>query len=239
VKIRHDGGQELVASRQVITLYNDGQEYRREGLSHYGDQSIWLRFRKPEVVEAVHAAGRTHEDLARIPFIWTHAYCDPQTYLLQRQLTNSLLNSENTDFLFIADTAMQLLQRAVNGTSERQVRCRQAFEHGDTRFRHQRLAKRCEALLATTFDQKLTLESIASDLGTTPFHLSRVFLRQTGKSIHQCLLQMRLRSALDQMIDRPHARITDIGLDAGFSSPSHFTQTFRKNFGMTPRQFRV
>lgn len=237
VKIRHYGCPEVVASPQVITLYNDGQEYRREGLSHYGDQSIWLRFRKPEVIEAVHAGGRSHQDLERMPFAWTHAACDPQTFLLQRQLTHRLLHSPNAGFLFIADTAMQLLQRAVNGTSERQVRTRQAVDQVGTRQRHQRLARRCEALLASAFDQRLTLESIATELNTTPFHLSRIFLRETGRSIHQCLLQLRLRSAMDRMIDRPQVRIADIGLDAGFSTPSHFTQAFRKNFGLTPRQF--
>lgn len=148
------------------------------------------------------------------------------------------MSSSRNDFLLIAETAMQLLQRAVQGTSERQIRSRHVLQDNGTEQRHCRLAKQCEALLTTEYDQLLTLESIAAELATTPFHLSRVFSRQTGKSIHQYLLQLRLRSAMDQMIDRPNSRITDISLDSGFSTPSHFSQAFRKNFGISPRQFR-
>jgi len=40
------------------------------------------------------------------------------------------------------------------------------------------------------------------------------------------------------MIDNPRERLTDIGLDMGFATPSHFSQAFRRNFGFTPREFR-
>lgn len=239
VKIQHTGQQAVVASRQVITLYNNGQEYRREGLSDYGDQSVWLRFRKPEVVEALYAAGRAHAAAERVPFAWTHGACDPQTYLLQRQLLRGLMTPAPGEFLFIAETAMRLLQRAVAGTSERAIRCRQTARTRNTLERHRRLALRCESLLTIGYREPLTLESIAAELATTPFHLSRVFSGQTGKSIHQYLLQLRLRAAVDRMIDRPRDRITDIGLETGFATPSHFAQAFRKAFGVTPRRFRL
>jgi len=238
VRIRHSGHREVVANSQVITLYNKGQEYRREGLSHYGDQSIWLGFRKPEVIEALHAAGRAHSALEKAPFVWTHAHCEPDTYLLHRQLSRSLLSSRDSDFLAIPETAMQLLQRAVCGTGQQKVICRQTAVSPGTRERHRKLVDRCEALLSTRYEQVLTLESMASELATTPFHLSRVFSRRTGKSIHQYLLQMRLRAAMDRMISSPRDRLTDIGLEVGFATPSHFSQSFRKNFGVSPRQFR-
>lgn len=238
VRIRHDSRTEVVATRQVITLYNDGQEYRREGISDYGDQSIWLRFRKPEVVEALVASGRGHAEVENTPFAWTHAHCDSSTYLLQRKLAWSLLTSDSPDFLEITETALQLLHLAVQGTGKTKVPCRASVSESGTVLRHRQLAGRCEALLATEYHQPLTLESIAKRLATSPFHLSRVFARHAGKSIHQYLLQLRLRAAVDRMIDSPKDRLTDIGLEFGFATPSHFSQAFHRHFGVTPRQFK-
>lgn len=239
VCIRHQGRPEVVANPRVITLYNHAQEYRREAVSSNGDQSFWLRFRKPEVVEALHAAGRVHCRMEKVPFAWTHARCDARTYLLQRQLSRSLMTSSGNDFLLIAETSMKLLQRAVAGTREQDVKRRQFAASPGARARHRRLARRCEELLSTHARQALTLESIAAALATTPFHLSRVFSRHTGQSIHQYVLQLRLRTAMDRIMDHPGDRLTDIALDAGFATPSHFSQAFRRNFGVTPRQFRA
>jgi len=239
VRILHPGREEVVASRQVITLYNDGQEYRREELSEYGDQSIWLRFRKPEVLEALQANGRMHAAVEEVPFTWTHGHCDASTYLLQRQLSRSLMGGGPHDFLGISETSMRLLQLAVMGTSTRSHRCKKMASSTGTLARHRQLANRCEALLTTEFHQALTLECIAHHLATTPFHLSRIFSHQKGQSIHQFLLQLRLRAALDRIVDQPRSSLTDIGLELGFATPSHFSQAFRQHFGVSPRQFRL
>jgi len=49
---------------------------------------------------------------------------------------------------------------------------------------------------------------------------------------------LRLRAAIDRMIDYPKERLTDIGLEFGFATPSHFSQAFHRHFGVTPSQFR-
>ena len=48
---------------------------------------------------------------------------------------------------------------------------------------------------------------------------------------------MRLRTALERAAD-PGADLTDLALDLGYSSHSHFTAAFRKAFGVTPSAFR-
>ncbi len=238
VCIQHDGASPVIANRQVTTLYNDGQHYGRKELSDYGDQSIWLRFRKAEVIEALVADGRAHVKIEQQPFAWTHSYCDARTYLLHRELSLALISGMDADFLQITESALKLLQRVVNGMPAEKVHDVNAARTA-TWARHRRLVTKCEELLTTQFHQKLTLESIAAQLATTPFHLSRVFSRLTGKTIHQQLVELRLRCAVDRIIDEPENRITDVGLDLGFATPSHFSQAFRKHFGITPRQFRT
>ncbi len=239
VRICHDGGQPLIASPRLITLYNHGQHYRRDRVSDYGDQSIWLRFRKQEIVEALHATGKAHGQLEREPLKWTHSPCSTDAFLLQRRLARHLMAGGQQDELEINEAAMRVLHSALRSPDRQGVNTRQVVACTPTRVRHQRLVRRCETVLADDFRKRWTLAALASELTTTPFHLCRVFARYTGKSIHQYVLQQRLRAALDCMIDRPQRRLTDIGLELGFATPSHFSQAFRQHFGISPREFRV
>jgi len=54
------------------------------------------------------------------------------------------------------------------------------------------------------------------------------------------VLQQRLEFAQQALSAREQDMISvaDIGQRFGFSSPSHFSRTFRERFGMTPLQWR-
>jgi transcriptional regulator GlxA family with amidase domain len=56
--------------------------------------------------------------------------------------------------------------------------------------------------------------------------------------LHQYRQDLRLRWSLEGVIEsrRP---LVDIALDAGFSSHSHFTSSFRRQFAETPSRVRV
>jgi AraC-like DNA-binding protein len=48
---------------------------------------------------------------------------------------------------------------------------------------------------------------------------------------------VRLRTSLERIAE-PGADLTSIALDLGFSSHSHFTDVFRREFGSTPSEVR-
>ena len=88
-------------------------------------------------------------------------------------------------------------------------------------------------LIAANYAAKLTLEDLASQLDVSPFRLCRAFRQATGGSLHQHLTRLRLAAALEKLPEY-RERLTDLALDLGFSSHSHFTQAFRGYFGRTP-----
>ena len=96
-----------------------------------------------------------------------------------------------------------------------------------------RLAQEIEHVIATRFGERLTLELIASACATSPFHASRVFRAVTGETIHRRLTRVRLQTALFEL-QRGAGRLSQIALAAGFSSHSHFTSSFRAEFGRAP-----
>jgi AraC family transcriptional regulator len=66
--------------------------------------------------------------------------------------------------------------------------------------------------------------------------LTDAFRRVEGTPLHRYLTRLRLARALDEL---PHAEdLTQLALDIGFSSHSHFTAAFRRAFGCTPSEFR-
>lgn len=82
------------------------------------------------------------------------------------------------------------------------------------------------------------IQDVAAEFGVSPFHLSRVFRAETGISVHQYLLRIRMKEALSRL----HAGeplLSRLALDLGFSSHSHFTETFRRHFGESPAQVRA
>jgi AraC-like DNA-binding protein len=92
-------------------------------------------------------------------------------------------------------------------------------------------------VIALRFGEKLLLDDIARAVGSSPFHLSRLFRHQLGVPIHRYLLQIRLRAALDRMADSDDG-LSRLALDVGFSSHSHFTTAFRREFGRAPGRLR-
>jgi AraC-like DNA-binding protein len=60
----------------------------------------------------------------------------------------------------------------------------------------------------------------------------------TGVHMHQYLNRLRLRAALEQVAE-PRLALAAIALDHGFSSQSHFSAAFRKEFRITPSEARA
>ncbi|WIT12104.1 AraC family transcriptional regulator [Paucibacter sediminis] len=96
-----------------------------------------------------------------------------------------------------------------------------------------RLADELGQCMAVGFDQALSLEQLARSCGTSPFHASRVYRRVTGLSMHRQLNRLRLREALFRLPEM-RGRLTELALDLGFSSHSHFSSAFRAEFGRAP-----
>lgn len=85
--------------------------------------------------------------------------------------------------------------------------------------------------------QGIKLEDLASHIGITQFHFSRLFKKSTGMSPHQYVMQQRIERA-KQLLKTADISITDIALDCGFNSQSHLGKYFRQLTGITPKAYR-
>lgn len=63
------------------------------------------------------------------------------------------------------------------------------------------------------------------------------FRKTVRKSVHQCLMEIRLELALDHLA-RTSRPVSQIAMDTGFADHSHFSKVFRERMGRTPSEYR-
>jgi AraC family transcriptional regulator len=81
------------------------------------------------------------------------------------------------------------------------------------------------------------LEEIASLVGHSPSHCARKFRYTEGLSLGRLVNRRRLAKALI-VLQRDSTPLSQVALDLGFSSQSHFTRVFSTLVGMTPANYR-
>ena len=234
VWIKHDGGEPFVADANTVTYYNTGQSYTRRKLSARGDQCEWFAMAPEAIAETLSAHEPAAIDRPDLPFRFTHGPSDPESYLRQRMVFEHVSRERNADQLFVEEAVLSLLGDVTRLAYERQGVKRPA------RTRQRRdvdLVESARDVIARQFKDNLSLSDVARSVESSVFHLARVFKARTGFSLHAYRNQLRLRAALERLAE-PGVELIDIALDLGFSSHSHFTETFRRSFGKTPSAVR-
>jgi AraC-like DNA-binding protein len=102
---------------------------------------------------------------------------------------------------------------------------------------HRDLVEHAKQALAQGLDGKLSLVPLARTVGTSPFHLSRLFHRHTGLTLTAYHLSLRLRAAHQRILEG-EPDLTRLALELGFADHSHFTTAFRRALGTTPSELR-
>ncbi len=235
VFVKHVGRRRLLADANQMVFFNPDHPYRVSHPVAGGDDCTSFSFRPGIVHEALAGAGGVGGGHPRT-FPADHALDEPRAVLMQQALRR-LLRSGGTDAVEIEELCMHLLRILVGVLRERTTSPR-GPRRDATRGIHRRAVDGVRMILDSRFADRLTLGGIARDVGCSPYHLARIFRREAGLTIHRYLNRRRLRAGLDRLVDGAEA-LTGIALDVGFSSHAHFTEAFRREFGLPPSAFRL
>ena len=102
---------------------------------------------------------------------------------------------------------------------------------------HQRL-DRCIAFLDAHLMDAHRLADVARIAEVHPMHLAKIFRRRFGFSLGEHLRRRRVAWACEQLA-RSDATIASIAQQAAFADHAHFTRTFVRVTGCTPRWYRA
>lgn len=87
------------------------------------------------------------------------------------------------------------------------------------------------------FQEDISLESTAKDLGISKFYLSQIFSNKLHTSFPSYVTARRLDFA-EKLLATTDRSVTNIAFDAGFTSPRTFFRSFQAAYNTTPHQYR-
>ena len=85
--------------------------------------------------------------------------------------------------------------------------------------------------------QDIRLADLAALVNFSEAYISILFKRFTGIPIHQYIIKQRIKRAT-RLLKSSQLSITEIALECGFYSHSHFTRLFKRTVGVNPSQVR-
>jgi AraC-like DNA-binding protein len=94
------------------------------------------------------------------------------------------------------------------------------------------ISKISEQDLAST-----SMADMAAQLNCSERHLSRLFRAEFGMSLREKQIELNLLRAC-QLLSNPDAKVRSVAHDMGYPHVSFFNSSFKKRFGMTPKEWR-
>jgi AraC family transcriptional regulator len=241
---KHFGRRSVTADVNQAVFFSKKSTYRVSHPADCGDHGT-VFVPSPRVLnDIVRELDPSIDDHPERPFPFVTGPCASCVFWRHRELAQRLWVVEDNqmeppDPLWIEVTALQIIADALEAAFARQglaspsgKRRREGTEadHAD----HVEAAK---TYLAGRMSERVTLNDVARAVGASPFHLARLFRRRTGAPLHRYLMCLRLRASLERLADGAND-LTSLAIELGFSSHSHFTDSFRREFGRTPSDMR-
>lgn len=226
--IRAADSQPVFGDANTAILFSVGRPYSRISIDGHGSWTEWIEIRPDVLAEMV--AGRA------APFRSGSAPAPAQTHLDHRRARRRLAQDGAVDALALEETALSIARdvlaagSAVGGADTSRT-------PSDTERSRRDLVFDVQALLNRRLGRPLSLADISDAVNASPYHLCRVFREHTGVPIHRYRDRLRLRASLDLIAERD-ATVLDIALDLGYANEAHFSDAFRRAFGMRPGAYR-
>ena len=82
-----------------------------------------------------------------------------------------------------------------------------------------------------------SLRQLSEETGVTSSHLARAFREAEGCTIGEYQRKLRVAAAC-RLMQSPSASLSRIALETGFTDQAHFSREFKRQMGVSPREYR-
>lgn len=236
---KHFGRRSLTADVNQAAFFSKGSTYRVSHPSDCGDRGVVFTPSTHVLIDIIRDLDPTIDEHPDRPFPFVIGPCDPSRYWKLHQLAIRLTRNlaDPIDEMSIDLAALKLMAAVLTAAFHQHGATFNQRRRAETDADHADRVEAVKAWLASHLGEAVTLDQIARAVGASPFHLARLFQAATGVPIHRYLTRLRLRAAL-QRLDDGAEDLTSLGIELGFSSHSHFSSAFRREFGRTPSDAR-
>jgi AraC family transcriptional regulator len=233
---RHFGKRSVTANVNQATFFAKNSIYRVSHPTDCGDRGTVFEINQRVLRDMVRELDPAVAERDGSVFPFPTGPCDSGIFWRHRELVQTLEAGGPLEHLWADVTALQIIADVLEAAFDQYGNPAKPRREttGDDHFQRTEAAK---IYLAANLGEAVTLETVAAAVNSSPFNFARIFQQQAGVPVHRYLTLLRLRASLERLADGADD-ITELALDLGFSSHSHFTDVFRKEFGKTPSEIR-
>lgn len=91
-------------------------------------------------------------------------------------------------------------------------------------------------IIEKEYKSDLSVENVAENLFISSSHFMHIFKKETGMSFNEYLLKFRFEKAKELLSTRNY-KVHDICKMVGFNDPKYFSKIFKRETGVTPKQY--
>jgi AraC-like DNA-binding protein len=151
-------------------------------------------------------------------------------YELVQEIINFDKNSSIPERLFLKGNILKILALFVKRISQKKERSK-----SNTRLNDVAKILEIKRIIDTYADTRnLSLNELAKTIAFSKSKLKAKFKEVVGKTTYQYYLDVKMEKARNILQDNA-VSISHLAFELGFKSTSHFSQAFRKHFGVTPK----
>ena len=223
----------VLADANHVLLFNAGAPYRYAHPLPGGDACTILTVETQRALELVGRHAPADAEQPERPFGRGHGLSSPRAVWLHWELLHRV--ARQAGGLALEDTLAELAREAVACAY-----CAAALRRSvspPAQRRRRDLVEAVKLVISERLERPPSLTELADVLGCSPYHLSHTFHGTAGLSLRAYVRRLRARVAAERLAAGA-SRLTGLALDLGYADHSHFTNSFRREWGVSPSTFR-
>ena len=235
---QHFGKQRVIADVNQAIFFSKNSVYRVSHPTDHGDRGTYFLIAPQTLNDIVREFDPTIDEHPEQPFAFVTGPCNAPLFWRHLEIVRRLecMKEEPLVHLWADISILNLVADVLESAFENHNRPTK-LQRTSTKLDYAEKTEAAKAFLACQLSEQVTLNAIAQEVAVSPFNFARMFQQQTGIPLHRYLTLLRLRASLERLADGADD-LTSLALDLGFSSHSHFTDVFRREFGKTPSEVR-
>ncbi|MHC4885504.1 MAG: AraC family transcriptional regulator [Planctomycetota bacterium] len=173
----------------------------------------------------------SNESLSALP-----PYRRAEIATLFDQIRANLSHADEVDQL-VARARLQTILLILLQDAKRQKDC-DSNESGESygKARRVELMREAKAYLESHYAECIALDEIAAALNVSGYYLSHVFSEESDVSLFTYLTTLRMEKAKVLLAEGKH-NVSEVARSVGYESANYFSKVFRKNCGLSPRDY--
>ena len=192
---------------------------------------FWIRYSKELLKDLSDESVDFQKSIEVVPFSCISVSTDGGTAAILKNLFTRLERADKTEFaekLFeknmLSLMLIAILRACIREEFEQQKKGQRQFVLDDL-----------FAYIHRHITEEITLEELEKVFFVSRYHICREFKKQTGQTVHSYITKNRLKMCKKYILEG--LPITEVYKMVGFGGYNHFFRAFKKEFGITPKEY--